>query len=107
MRIFSLFISFLIFFCSAADSVSANEAMLQSIQKSMQELQKTVQTLQTTVASQNEIIERQTIRINALEDSKVAAQAGQTTVALPGGDKPLAGISQGLIPKSEWWAARR
>ncbi|PIQ86380.1 MAG: hypothetical protein COV74_04800 [Candidatus Omnitrophica bacterium CG11_big_fil_rev_8_21_14_0_20_45_26] len=102
MRI--LFIIFLSLFSALALSSSgfANEMTLESFQQEMSRLQNLVVSLQSTlkdltktVEGQNEIIHRQSVRINALEGDK-SFPAG--SMSAPAGAPKLAGISQGFNP---------
>ena len=96
MRYLNLFI---LFFCLIVPTARANEAMLQSMQNQMSSLQgliksleSTVQDLRVTVESQNEVIQKQSIRINALEGKKSSAQTAQDSAI------KVAGLSQGFNP---------
>lgn len=88
------FIMFCIF-CFQKPVPAAGEPALESLQKEIHSLTQTVAQLQSTVRSQNELLQKQSVRIAALESGK----------ALPGEAVPparvptLAGISQGFNPE--------
>lgn len=94
------FFTFFLCFCFIAaanpSEARANEAPggLQELQTMVRELHVSVTDLQQTVRVQNEVIQQQTIRINALEDLKEAApKTGASS-----GPIPLQGLSQGFNP---------
>ena len=77
----------------------AGEAMMQSMQSQMSSIedlvktmQKTLVDLRTTVENQNEVIQQQNIRINALEGGKATPQTTQSSPV------KVAGLSQGFNP---------
>lgn len=80
--------------------VHANEAMLQSVQENMLKLQQTVETLQKTVATQNEVIQRQSIQLEGLEKGRLMPASSPNAFPVStSGQTPLAGISQGFNPE--------
>lgn len=97
-----VFLILLVCFFGFRPTAYANELSV-SVQNQLQELKErvsslhsTVQDLKSTVKSQNEIIEKQSLRLNALE-----GQRGQTLPqSQPVGIGPkLAGLSQGINPE--------
>jgi len=100
---FSKFIPILVglFFVFSNNNVFANDASIKVLKNEMgdikaaiQSLQAVIENLNLTVESQNEVIQRQNIRIDSLEDGKIAS----STVA--SGDIPqLEGKSQGYNPE--------
>ncbi len=78
----------------------AADPMLENLQAAMLELQRTVKTLQVTVENQNEVLHRQSVKIDALEKAQGAAAGSQqsSAVALPYNAPKVAGLSQGLNP---------
>jgi hypothetical protein len=96
----TVFVSFFCVFC--VRNSFANEVMLETLQKQMREMQQMIQTLQITVQTQNEVIQRQTFRIEKLEEGGAIPQnipVPQTLASVTPGAPRLVGISQGFNPE--------
>ncbi len=80
------FYLFLFLFLFGVQSVQAQDAGFEMLQKSMADMQKSMQQLQQTIAQQNELIQNQQIQINAIE-SKTASITipAQKTPVMPVG----------------------
>jgi hypothetical protein len=87
--LFSFFALFI--FLNAAH---ADEAMLQALQESVKGLTSTVESLKSAVLTQNEIITRQTVRIEVLESGRVVSEEATQPERAP----KLLGLSQGINP---------
>lgn len=78
-------------------TASAQEPAIGLLQTQMQELQQTLQAMKTAIDSQNEVICRQSMKIEALEKGSAIRPAG-AKISAPAGAPETAGISQGLNP---------
>lgn len=97
MRRLSLVVFSLFMILGFRPDLYANEAVLQSLQKSMQDLRRTVQTLESSVHAQNEVIRQQSIQIAALQ--KEPGQVSETSsLVMPAGFPAIAGVS-GFSPE--------
>jgi hypothetical protein len=72
----------------------ASEVILESLQGEIRGLKETIVALQSTVHSQTEVLQKQSVRINALERSEVAPK--ETTA--PTGAPKMAALGQGFNP---------
>lgn len=89
MRKISIFLIFLCALCTFSRHAHSDisEAMFQTLQDNMKQLQQTVGSLKAAVDSQNEVIRRQSIQINALEKEMGSAKTGGQTAAASTGSK--------------------
>lgn len=83
MRNFKIPLFSILVFFIFSNTLCADEAM-QALQESVNKLTSTVESLKSTVFTQNEIISRQTVRIEALEHNR-GASSGQTAAVSPTG----------------------
>lgn len=81
--------------CSFRRPVEAAELTLDVFEREMGSVKKLVESLELTVQSQNEVIQKQNIRIEALEKSGARPAAGTTE---PAKAPILQGLSQGFNP---------
>lgn len=86
---------FIFYILCLAKPLRANEAMLESFQKEIHSLAQSVAQLQSTVSSQTEVIQKQSIRINALERGEAPSLR---EAAQPERAPKMAGLSQGFNP---------
>ncbi len=93
MRLKSIYFSILCILC-VAKPAHANEALLQSLQSEVRDLKEMVAGLKSTVQSQNEVLQKQSVKIAALEGGERVSDAATAPERAP----KLAGLSQGLNP---------
>lgn len=94
MKNLSILFLFVFLVCLPWNQAEANEVLLQALQNEIRDLKETVSTLKVTVASQNEVIQKQSLRISGLERGEAAPKEA----VLPERASKMAGLSQGFNP---------
>lgn len=95
MKSKSIFNFFIFCLLGIARSAQAAEIPLEALQNEVRELKEMVASLKSTVQSQNEMLQKQSMRIAALEEGK--AVLGE--VPSPAGAPKMTGLSQGFNPE--------